>query len=107
MAVHLAEFNIPDGIERIANRAFKDCSGPDEITIPASVIRLGVSAFDWPNLKVVHMKPITPPNEMYYPFGYPKEPRVNVYVPSQSRDAYYWQRYSDFQFGTIYTVIRE
>lgn len=103
----LKSVTIPDGIERIGNRAFKDCSGPDEITIPASVIRLGVSAFDWPNLKVVHMKPITPPAEMFYPFGYSKEPRVKVYVPSQSRDAYYWQRYSYFQFGAVYNVIGE
>ena len=103
----LKSVTIPDGIERIGNRAFKDCPGPDEITIPASVIRLGVSAFDWPNLKVVHMKPITPPAEMYYPFGYSKEPRVKVYVPAQSYDAYYRQRYSDFMFGAVYQLYKE
>ena len=81
-------YTVADDTRLIADGAFQNCSGLTEITIPASVIGIGESAFaGCSNLAVLNVQATTPPVITNNTFnGVSKEIQLNV--PNESMDAY-------------------
>ena len=81
-------YTVADGTRLIADGAFQNCSGLTEITIPASVIGIGESAFaGCSNLAVLNVQATTPPVITNNTFnGVSKEIQLNV--PNESMNAY-------------------
>lgn len=81
-------YTITDGTRLIADGAFQNCSELTEITIPASVIGIGESAFaGCSNLAVLNVQATTPPVITNNTFnGVSKDIQLNV--PDESMDAY-------------------
>ena len=98
-STHLTNVAIPDGVTSIEEGAFYSCRTLREITIPESVISIKHYAFyGCGKLSPIYCKPTTPPTlGSNYVFDNNASGR-KIYVPVGSGDAYksanYWNEYA-------------
>ena len=98
-STHLTNVAIPDGVTSIEEGAFYSCRTLREITIPESVISIKHNAFcSCGKLSSIYCKPTTPPTlGSNYVFDNNASGR-KIYVPVGSGDAYksanYWNEYA-------------
>ena len=106
--VSLVSIVIPDSVTSIGVAAFYECSSLTSITISESVTSIGAHAFDYcTSLTEVYCKAITPPNGVEYYGSWSafdnNASERNIYVPSESVDAYkaakYWSEYAGYIIG--------
>ncbi|MCM1176846.1 MAG: leucine-rich repeat protein [Bacteroidales bacterium] len=96
----LLDFRFPRTMESIGRYVFEDCKGLTEITVPSSVTSIGSSAFDGCELKAIYMEPMTPPALIARIFDMYNVPKMKIYVPEGSAEAYkaagIWSQYAPY-----------
>ena len=100
---NLTSVTIHDSVTTIGEEAFYGCKSLTSVTIPDSVTMIGGFAFSsCESLTSVYCKAITPPVLGYKIFGYNGNSR-NIYVPTESVEAYksatYWSDYASAIVG--------
>ena len=109
IACGATEYIIPDGIIKIQNYAFRNCTSLTSVTIPDSVTSIGKAFYNCKSLKEVYCKPIVPPvgnRDMFSCYDSNRGTYLigcNIYVPTASVEAYKsascWNDYSDYIVG--------
>ena len=96
----LTSIIIPDSVTSIGNTAFAKCFSLTSITIGNSVTSIGNYPFaNCFSLTSIIVKPLTPPIGEGEGIFLENDNLINIYVPSESVDAYkaapYWSNYAD------------
>jgi len=109
IACGATEYIIPDGIIKIQNYAFRNCTSLTSVTIPDSVTSIGKAFYNCKSLKEVYCKPIVPPvgnRDMFSCYDSNRGTYLigcNIYVPTASVEAYKsasgWNDYADYIEG--------
>ena len=105
----LTSVTIPDSVTTIGEHAFRNCESLTSVTIGNSVTTIGESAFrDCRSLTGVYCKATTPPSLgsyafKYYNYGYYYNIGCDIYVPTESVEAYKsasgWSDYKSYIVG--------